>query len=140
VEKINVHEGWDASAYADDPLMNFTTKDLLRCADIAGFAEVHIELYVDVEPGSWVVDWDRLLMTSPNPNAGTAGESIRAALNEEEQERFEQHIKPLADAGRGTRRAAFCYLRAIKTLGPPSGASSPSLPARRQPGPGCRSR
>jgi hypothetical protein len=61
------------SEYADDPMMNFNTKDLLRHAEAAGFVEVHIQLLVDVEPGSWVVDWERLLNTSPNPNATRPG-------------------------------------------------------------------
>lgn len=72
VEKVNAYEGWDEAAYRDDPMMNFTTKDLVRCAERAGFSEVHVELFVDVEPGTWVVDWERLLTTSPNPNAHTA--------------------------------------------------------------------
>ena len=114
VEKINEYEGWVEEAYADDPMMNFTTKDLLRHAEDAGFAEVHVELFVDVEPGTWVVDWERLLNTAPNPNAHTAGESIRGALTEGERERFEKQIRPLADAGLGTKRAAFAYLWAVK--------------------------
>jgi hypothetical protein len=95
-------------------MMNFNTKDLLRQAEAAGFVEVHIQLLVDVEPGSWVVDWERLLNTSPNPNAHTAGEAIRGALTPEEAERLEQHIKPLADAGRGVKRSAFAYLVAVR--------------------------
>ena len=114
VEKILNYEGWVESNYADDPMMNFNTKDLLRHAEAAGFEEVHIQLFVDVEPGSWVVDWERLLNTSPNPNAHTAGEAIRAALSAEEAERFERHIRPLADAGRGVKRSASAYLVAVK--------------------------
>jgi ubiquinone/menaquinone biosynthesis C-methylase UbiE len=114
VEKILNYEGWVESNYADDPMMNFNTKDLLRHAEAAGFEQVHIQLFVDVEPGSWVVDWERLLNTSPNPNAHTAGEAIRAALSAEEAERFERHIRPLADAGRGVKRSASAYLVAVK--------------------------
>jgi arsenite methyltransferase len=114
VEKIWKYEGWVESEYVNDPMMNFNTKDLLRHAEAAGFAEIHIELLVDVEPGTWVVDWERLLNTSPNPNAHTAGEAIRAILSREEAERFERHIRPLADAGRGVKRSAFAYLVAVK--------------------------
>ena len=114
VEKIGKYEGWVESEYANDPMMNFNTKDLLRHAEAAGFEEVHIQLFVDVEPGSWVVDWERLLNTSPNPNAHTAGEAIQGALSPEEAERFERHVRPLADAGRGVMRSAFAYLVAVK--------------------------
>jgi ubiquinone/menaquinone biosynthesis C-methylase UbiE len=115
VAKIREYEGWVESSYACDPMMNFTEKDLVRCAEDAGFREVHVELLVDVEPGTWVVDWERMLNTSPNPNARTIGESLRGALSDEELARFEKHVRPLVDAGRSTLRSAFAYLRAVKT-------------------------
>jgi SAM-dependent methyltransferase len=114
VAKVLEYEGWTESAYQNDPMMNFTEKDLLGDAEEAGFHEVHVELLVDVQPGTWVVDWERLLNTSPNPNAHTVGEALRGALTEDEIARFEHHIRPLADAGRGTKRSAFAYLYAFK--------------------------
>jgi arsenite methyltransferase len=114
VAKVWQDEGWVESSYASDPMMNFTEKDLVRCGEDAGFREVHAELLVDVQPGTCVVDWKRMLNTSPNPNARTTGEALRGALTDEELARFEKHVRPLADAGRGTLRSAFAYLRAIK--------------------------
>lgn len=114
VEKIWACEGWDVARPADDPMTNFNTKDLLRCAEATGFRAIHMELHVDVRPGTWVVDWDRLLETSPNPDARTAGEAMRAALSSEERERFERHLRPLVDAGRGSIRSAFAFLTAVK--------------------------
>jgi arsenite methyltransferase len=115
VAKVWEYEGWVESSYARDPMMNFTEKDLVRCAEDAGFREVHVELLVDVEPGTWVVDWERMLNTSPNPNARTIGEALRGTLSDEELARFEKHVRPLTDAGRSTLRSAFAYLRAVKT-------------------------
>ncbi|MEP6758194.1 MAG: methyltransferase domain-containing protein [Actinomycetota bacterium] len=114
VMKVWEYEGWVESAYGDDPMMNFTEKDLLQDAEAAGFTESHVELLVDIQPGTWVVDWDRLLETSPNPNAHTAGEALRGALTAEELVRFEEHIRPLVDAGRGLLRSAFAYVWATK--------------------------
>jgi arsenite methyltransferase len=114
VAKVWEYEGWTESANEKDPMMNFTEKDLLRYAEDAGFNEVHVELTVDVEPGTWVVDWERLLDTSPNPNAHTVREALQGALTQEEMVHFERHIRPLADAGRGTKRSAFAYLHARK--------------------------
>jgi arsenite methyltransferase len=113
VEKISAYEGRDGSP-EDDPMMNFTERDLLRHAVDAGFGEVHVELVVDVEPGSWVIDWDRMMALAPNPNANTAGETIREALTMEEAKRFEAHLRPLADSGVGLKRSAFAYLTAGK--------------------------
>jgi hypothetical protein len=39
--------------------------------------------------------------TSPNPNAHTAGETIRGALTPKEAERFERHIRPSPTPSRG---------------------------------------
>jgi arsenite methyltransferase len=110
VEKILEHEGWVESAYADDPMMNFTERDLLRSAEAAGFDEVHVDLRVDICPGSWVVDWDRLLETSPNPNARTVREAISGALTPEEAKRLEAQVRPQADAGNGVLRDASAFL------------------------------
>jgi arsenite methyltransferase len=115
VAKVWEFEGFVESSYASDPMMNFTEKDLVRYAEDAGFGEVHVELLVGVEPGTWVVDWERLLNTSPNPNARTTGEALRGALTDEELARFEEHVRPLVDAGLGTLRSAFAYVRAVKT-------------------------
>jgi SAM-dependent methyltransferase len=109
VQRIWEYQGWVESEYPNDPMMNFNTKDLLRHAEEAGFEEVHIKLSVDVEPGSWVVDWERLLNTSPNPNAHTAREAIQGALSAEEADRLERHVRPLADGGRGVMRSANAY-------------------------------
>ena len=114
VAKVWAYEGWEGSADATDPMMNFTEKDLVAYAEAAGFSEVHVDLLVDVEPGTWVVDWERLLNTSPNPNAHTAGEAIQGALTDDEAARLESHIRPLADAGHGILRSAFMYLVAVK--------------------------
>lgn len=114
VEKIWVAEGWTDDFKRNDPMMNFTERDLVRMAERAGFGEVHAELRVDVAPGSWVVDWDRLIRTSPNPNARTVGESIADALSPSEAARFEGHLRPLVDAGRAVQRDASVYLTAAK--------------------------
>ena len=116
VEMIWVSEGRDASNHPNDPMMNFNERDLLRHAEAAGLDEVHVELVVDVEPGAWVEDLERLVGTAPNPNARTTGEAIAAALTPEEAETFEAHLRPLVDAGRGRWRGA----RRCDPVGPTS--------------------
>src|SRR3954447_7886760 len=114
VAKVFSYEGWSDAANKDDPMMNFTEKDLIRFAEVTGFERTHVDLLVDVEPGTWVVDWQRLLNTSPNPNAHTVREALEGALTAEEFARVERQVRPLADAGLGTLRAAFAYLTATK--------------------------
>jgi SAM-dependent methyltransferase len=114
VEKIWAFEGWGEENDTSDPMMNFDESDLVRHADDAGFAEVHAELVVDVEPSSWFGDWGSMLDVAPNPNARTMRESIDGALTPDERARFEAHLRPLADAGRARNRSAFAYLWARK--------------------------
>jgi arsenite methyltransferase len=114
VEKIWAHEGWTGQRDGTDPMMNFDERDLLRFAEEAGFGEVHVDLVIDVEPGSWAEDWERLLGTAPNPNANTNAEAIEGALTLAEAKRFERHLRPQVDEGRGTKRSAFAYLWAVK--------------------------
>jgi arsenite methyltransferase len=113
VRKVYECEGWTASN-ADDPMMNFTDKDLVHYAEEAGFVEIGLEMKVEVKPSTWVVDWDHLLDTSPNPNAHTLGESLDRALTTDERERLTAHIRPLADASRAVWRSAEAYLTASK--------------------------
>jgi hypothetical protein len=115
VEKVWLAEGWSEESKRNDPMMNFSEKDLMAIAEQAGFGEVQATLDVDVGAGSWVVDWDRLMGTSPNPNARTVGESIAAALTPSEAARLEHHLRPLVDEGRSIRRMAAAYLVAVKT-------------------------
>jgi arsenite methyltransferase len=113
VGKLNADEiSGDPDEAVDDPMMNFGERDLFDAAVDAGFEEVRVELVVERAPGSWVEDWDALLKTAPNPNAPTVRETIDAALTPAEARRFEAHLKPLVDSGRGVRRSAFAYLRA----------------------------
>jgi SAM-dependent methyltransferase len=114
VDKISAYEGSGGEDDEDDPMMNFDERDLLRHAESAGFAEVHVELRVEVAPGSWTEDWERLLGMAPNPNAETVGETIHGALTRQEAERFEEHLRPLVDAGLGFKRSAFAYLWAVR--------------------------
>lgn len=114
VRKVYEYEGWTASNYEHDPMMNFTDKDLVRYAEEAGFREVGLELKVEVKPSSWEVDWDQLIDTSPNPNAHTLGEALEGALTPEERERLVAHVRPLVDAGTAVWRSAEAYLVATR--------------------------
>jgi len=110
VEKVWAFEGWGPELDAVDPMMNFSERDLVRLAEETGFTDIHADLRIDVEPGSWVLDWDRLMGTTPNPNAMSVGESISGALTEAEATRFESHLRPLVDKGDGVIRSAFAYV------------------------------
>lgn len=112
VEKL--HECTSTTDDSDDPMLNFNERDLVLAVERAGFDTVQADLTVSVRPGSWAADWERLLDLAPNPHALTPRESIVAWLTPEERERFEAHLKPLADLSEGVIREAFAYVTATK--------------------------
>ena len=97
-----------------DPMLDFDERDLVAFADQAGFGEVHLELDVDIEPGTWTRSWETFLNTAGNPLIPTTREAIEEALTPEEAARFERHLRPLVESGQGTRRSASAYLWAVK--------------------------
>jgi arsenite methyltransferase len=125
--------GYDVAAVADladrvratfealhDPasasMTDFDAGDLVRLAEEAGFARVHCDCHIDVEPGRppWVANVETLLDTSPNPLAPTIREAITEALAETEREAFLTHLRRAHDEGRQVKRLAAAYLVAGK--------------------------
>lgn len=99
---------------ADDTLTDFDERDLVEFAERAGFAEVHLELRIDLEPTAPVGDWEARERSSWNPLAPTLKEAIDAALNPAEAERFRSRLRTEAQSGRGLERGAVAYLWAVK--------------------------
>lgn len=97
-----------------DPMVDFDEQDLLALAEEAGFEEVHLELRVDVAPGSHGLPWETFVNSSGNPLVPTLREAIDQALTPEEAARLEFHLRPLVEQGRGRRRLAAAYLWATK--------------------------
>lgn len=114
VMKLSAHEDSGNQDDSNDPMMNFTERDLVLAAERAGFDAVHADLAVDVRRGAWAVDWQRLLNLAPNPNAPTLRESMERAFTPEERERFESYLQPLFDSTQGRKREAFAYVAAAK--------------------------
>jgi arsenite methyltransferase len=102
-----------AQPAADNPMLDFDERDLFTLAERAGFTEVHLDLQARVaplEPSSW----EAFARSAPNPLAPTLEEAMREALAANERERFVDHLRPLVEAGAGTRRSAAAYLWAVK--------------------------
>jgi ubiquinone/menaquinone biosynthesis C-methylase UbiE len=97
---------------AIDTMLDFDHHGLVRLAEDAGFAPIHCDCHVDVEPRppTGVVDVDVLLDSAPNPLAPTVREAIAEALTEPERDRFVAHLRRAHDAGDQVRRLAVAYL------------------------------
>ena len=96
-----------------DPMVDFDDRDLVELAEQAGFGRVQLTLEVTSEPPE-PVPWDTFLDTAWNPNIPTMREVMEQQLTAGERGRYERVIRPLVEQGRGRRRMAVAYLRAVK--------------------------
>jgi arsenite methyltransferase len=101
---------------ASATMTDFDAGDLVLLAEEAGFARIHCDCYIDIEPGHppQATQVETLLDTSPNPLAPTIREAIAQALTESERERFVVHLRRAHDEGRQLTRLAVAYLAAGK--------------------------
>ena len=100
-----------------NPMLDFDERDLLTFAEQAGFGEIHLELTVEIGPGSLFTPshrWEVAVRTAPNPLAPTLEEAMREGLTPAEVERFAAYLRPLVEQGKGTRRSAGARLWAVK--------------------------
>jgi hypothetical protein len=99
---------------AEDPMLDFDERDLVRWAGEAGFTGVRLDYRAEIDvPGPPIADWSAVRRTSPNPLVPTYGEVLDMALTPGERDRFDAHVESLADVP--TRRtAATAFLSAIR--------------------------
>ena len=98
----------------DDPMLDFDERDLMRYAELAGFAEIDLELRVTVKNGKRPVPWELALRMSGNPLVPSLGEAMERTLSPQEISEFTAHLKPLAESGTGRERHALAYLAAAR--------------------------
>ncbi len=96
-----------------DPMTDFDERDLVAYAEKAEFSEIHLELQIEVKPHE-NADWSAFLHTAGNPKIPTLEEAMQEALTPAEAERFKNHLRPLVESKKGTRRFAVAYLWAVK--------------------------
>ena len=97
-----------------DPMLAFDERDLVAMAQEAGFAEVVLDLAVEIRPQTKASSWGAFLNAPPNPLVPSMAEVVAEALSPPEAERFEAHLRPLVESGTGLDRSAVAYLRARK--------------------------
>jgi arsenite methyltransferase len=97
-------------------MLNFDERDLLAHAERAGFTEAHLEYHAKVTPRE-PIDWNALINGAQPPPGTTLSQAIEQSLTAEEADSFIAHLRPLVEAGIGTRRWAAAYLSAVKREG-----------------------
>jgi len=96
-----------------DPMLDFDERDLIACAEHAGFKEIHLELQAEIK-ASEEGDWNTFLRTARNPKIPTLEEVMQQVLTPDEVEKFTVHLRPLVETKQGTHRSAVAYLWAVK--------------------------
>jgi arsenite methyltransferase len=97
-----------------DPMLNFDDRDLVDLSEGAGFTEVHLELQIEVKPPD-PISWEAYSNIAFNPKIPTIAEVMQEVLSSDERALYESHVRPFVEAGRGSRRMASAYLRAVKS-------------------------
>ena len=98
---------------ADDPMLDFDERDLMRLVEAAGFFPVRAELRLVVEPPE-PRSWEGFLHTSGNPKIPTFAEAMGQVLSAEEAERFVEYTRPRVERGLGRWRMGSTYIWATK--------------------------
>jgi ubiquinone/menaquinone biosynthesis C-methylase UbiE len=96
-----------------DPMTDFDERDLIACAEQAGFTRIDLELQVEIKlPDN--ASWEAFIRIAGNPKIPTIEEALQQALTPREMEVFIQHVRPLVEARQGQHRSAVAYLWATK--------------------------
>jgi len=111
---------WQAAQFPDteeeiaaNPLTNYTERDLLRFVHDSGFAEIHLELHIDVMPSD-MTSWDVFIGTSPHPLAPPLSVVFEEQFTENERAFFEGQLRPSVEAGCSIGTERMIYLTAKK--------------------------
>lgn len=107
-----------------DPMLDFDERDLLRLAEVAGFAEIHLRLDADIEAPE-PTPWNAFLHQSGNPRIPTFAEAMDQALTAQETARLTARLRPQVEAGHGRQPSAVAYLTARRVEAPRSDESRP---------------
>jgi len=97
-----------------DPMLNFDERDLFSLAEKAGFAEIDLELKLELKPNPDILTWDVFLKRAGNPKIPSLAEAMDDVLSDSEKERFIAHVRPQVESGKGQIRSALAYLCATK--------------------------
>jgi ubiquinone/menaquinone biosynthesis C-methylase UbiE len=96
-----------------DPMTDFDERDLIICAEKAGFAQVNLELQVEIKPPQ-NASWEAFMRIAGNPKIPPLEDAMQQALTPAEREAFIQHMRPLVESRQGQQRSAVAYVWAVK--------------------------
>jgi arsenite methyltransferase len=111
---------WKAAQFPDthekitaSPIANFSERTLFDLCRVCGFGQIHLELHIDlcVSP---ITSWRVFLGTSPHPWAPPLRDILPQQFSPQEQELFEQTLRPVVESGEATTIIRTAFLSAVK--------------------------
>jgi arsenite methyltransferase len=93
----------------ENPLTNFTERDLLRLFEVAGFVNIHLRLHIDSVP-ALPVPWQVYLATSPRAGAPTMGDILATRFDQRERTEFERLFRRGIEAGAAVERRTNAFI------------------------------
>jgi arsenite methyltransferase len=102
-------------ACAKSPIANYSERDLLNWVRAAGFAQIHLQLHIDVTP-SLITSWEVFLGSSPHPLAPSLKQILDERFTADERQFFEQTIRPTVESGKNVNTDRAMYLQAQRPL------------------------
>lgn len=115
---------------AASPMTNFTERDLIRFAQGAGFAGIHMEFHVDTT-AAIITSWEAFLDSAPHPLAPPLGKILAEQFSENERDFFVPVVRAMAEASQFGGVSRIAYLSATKPAAPqpPKFAAGPGAVA-----------
>jgi arsenite methyltransferase len=107
---------WKAAQFPDteearkqSPIANFSERDLIGFAHRAGFADLHLELHIDLVPAV-CTSWELFLQSSPHPLAPTLATILAGSFSDAERQLFEQYLRPIVENPETLTTVRLAYL------------------------------
>ncbi len=100
-------------AIAQNPITNFSERDLVRFLQNAGFCHIHLEFHIDVNMAA-PAPWEVFINTSPHPLAPTLAEIMATQFDAEERRFFKQAMSPVIESGERVCTERMAYVTAVK--------------------------
>lgn len=98
-------------ACAKSPIANYSERDLLYMVRGMGFAQIHLQLHIDVAP-SLIASWDVFLGSSTHPWAPSLKKILGERFTPDERQFFEQMVRPTVESGKNLTTDRITYLQA----------------------------
>ncbi len=98
---------------SNNPISNYSERDLVDLAHQSGFTHIHLELHIDVIP-VFAPSWEVFIHSSPHPWATPLNILLDEQFSPEERQLFEKIVRPTIESPQAVFTDRMAFLSAIK--------------------------